>query len=94
MNSTGMAHTRSSHCLHEEAGLAKYAHIGGCLSGVCGLAAVEDHKIILTTNKPIASKAYPVPFHLRDALKKELREKEEEVSSGNQTHLMHHQWYL
>ena len=43
-----------------------------------GLAAVEDHKIILTTNKPIASKAYPVPFHLRDALKKELSEMEEE----------------
>ena len=43
-----------------------------------GLAAVEDHKTILTTNKPIAPKAYPVPFHLRDALKKELTEMEEE----------------
>ena len=25
-------HTRTAHCLHEEAGLAKQAHIGGCLS--------------------------------------------------------------
>ena len=28
-------HTRTAHCLHEEAGLAKHAHIGSCLSGVC-----------------------------------------------------------
>ena len=28
-------HTRTSPCLHEEAGLAKDAHIGGCLLGVC-----------------------------------------------------------
>ena len=29
-----------------------------------GLAEVEDHKIILTTDKPIASKPYPVPSPL------------------------------
>ena len=28
-------HTRTAHCLHEEAGLAKHAHLGGCLSGAC-----------------------------------------------------------
>ena len=28
-------HTRTAHCLHEEEGLAKHVHLGGCLSGVC-----------------------------------------------------------
>ena len=28
-------HTRTAHCLHEEKGLAKHVHLGGCLSGVC-----------------------------------------------------------
>ena len=28
-------HTRTALCLHEEEGLAKHVHIGGCLSGVC-----------------------------------------------------------
>ena len=27
-------HTLTAHCLHEEAGLAKHVHLGGCLSGV------------------------------------------------------------
>ena len=28
-------HTRTAHCLHEEEGLAKHVHLGGCLPGVC-----------------------------------------------------------
>ena len=29
----------TAHCTHEEAGLAKHVHLGGCLSGVCPRAA-------------------------------------------------------
>ena len=42
-----------------------------------GLAEIEVHKIILTSDQPIASKAYPVPFHLRETQRKELKEMEE-----------------
>ena len=28
-------HSRTAHCLHEEEGLAKHVHLGGCLLGVC-----------------------------------------------------------
>ena len=34
-------HTRTAHCLHEEEGLAKHVHLGGCLSGVCYQDAVR-----------------------------------------------------
>ena len=34
-------HTRTAHCLHEEEGLAKHVHLGGCLSGVCVPALFE-----------------------------------------------------
>ena len=48
-----MAHARTAHCLHEEAGLAKHAHLGGCLSGVCargefcGVRKVSFSKLVI-----------------------------------------------
>ena len=40
-------HTLTAHCLHEEAGLAKHVHLGGCLSGVCNPDACA-HKTTAT----------------------------------------------
>ena len=37
--------TRTAQCLHEEEGLAKHVHLGGCLSGVC-YRANEDRSTI------------------------------------------------
>ena len=35
---------------------------------------MEEHKISLTTDQPVISKAYLVPFIIREPLKKELNE--------------------
>ena len=38
-------HTRTALCLHEEEGLAKHVHLGGCLSGVCLLVMSINNQI-------------------------------------------------
>ena len=37
----------TAHCLHEEEGLAKHVHLGGCLSGVCDLVTRRCHSFSL-----------------------------------------------
>ena len=47
-------HTRTALCLHEEAGLAKHAHIGGCLSDVCCPAACAHKTTATAIFKPVS----------------------------------------